>query len=226
MKILIADDHELVREGLRNILNVLLSAPVIHDARNAQEVVTELSNERDFSLIILDLMMPGVVGLELLAHARNSADAIPIVVISAHLDPALMKAVMNCGAAGYVPKNTPREIMQMAIKLVLSGGTYFPQAVLQDFSTGTPYIKASVGHAALARHTRDLRSSLTERQKQVLKLLGHGKQNKQIARELGLSEHTVKVHVAAILGALGVTNRTQAVIRARDISVEGAQPTK
>ena len=225
MKILIADDHDLVRAGLRHALHALAPDSEILEARSAAEVQGILALNTKFDLVVLDLVMPGGGGFDLLCNLCDQLTTTPVLVLSAADDAATMRRVLDCGAAGFLPKNTPHEVMLGAFKLVMSGGVYVPPALLVRNGLAQHAVNAlqpgdvpstSTGRAALL-------AELTERQREVLGLLEEGLQNKRIARQLGLSEHTVKIHVAAILNRLGVTNRTQAVIVAQQCGVVGVQ---
>jgi len=225
MKILVADDHDLVREGLRLALQTLAPQAEILEARSAAEVQSIVALNTKFDLVVLDLVMPGAGGFDLLRKLCDQLANTPVLVLSASDDAATMRRVLDCGAAGFVPKHTPHEVMLGAFKLVMSGGVYVPPALLvrdgavkdaRNTLQPADFPTTSTGHVASS-------CELTGRQREVLALLERGLQNKQIARQLGLSEHTVKIHVTAILNALGVTNRTQAVIAAQQFAVVGAR---
>jgi len=206
MKALIADDHALLRVGLTSALAQLGDGPpVCLEAEDASQVMETLSVHPDLDLVLLDLFMPGANGFELLSNVCNTAADAPVVVLSASEDTAHMRKALDCGASGFISKSAPRDVMISALRLVLAGGIYVPpdlvRAQLQDVGNGP------AGEIAAA--------ALTARQRDVLKLLGLGRSNKQIARELDVSENTVKIHVAAILRALGAANRTEAVAVAR-----------
>ena len=224
MKILIADDHDLVREGLRHALHALITDVEILEARSAAEVQSLIALNTKFDLVVLDLVMPGAGGFDLLGKLCAQLGNTPVLVLSASDDAATIRRVLDCGAAGFVPKHTPHEVMLGAFKLVMAGGVYVPPSLLarnnaannREITLQPGDFPSTSGRAALA-------TELTERQREVLALLERGLPNKQIARQLGLSEHTVKIHVAAILSALGVTNRTQAVIVAQQFGTVGAR---
>ena len=217
MKILIADDHDLVRAGLRHALHALAPESEILEARSAAEVQDNLTLNIKFDLVVLDLVMPGGGGFDLLCNLCDQLTTTPVLVLSASDDAATMRRVLDCGAAGFLPKNTPHEVMLGAFKLVMSGGVYVPPALLvrNGFAQHAVNVLQPGDVPATSTGRAALLAELTERQRGVLVLLEEGLQNKQIARQLGLSEHTVKIHVAAILKRLGVTNRTQAVIVAQ-----------
>lgn len=205
MRILVADDHALVREGLVHTLQELDPAAEIIEADSAAAVHAALTGSAGFDLALLDLFMPGVEGFDLFAAVCDRFPELPVVVLSASEEPAHVRKAIDCGASGYVPKSSGREVMLNALRLVLAGGLYLPPATLSGGADEAP--------AAAARL---LLGSLTPRQREVLRLLGAGLSNKEIARQLGLSENTVKIHVTAILRSLQVSNRTAAVVLARE----------
>ena len=206
MRILVADDHALVREGLVHILRELDPAAEIIEADSAAAVHVALVGGAGFDLALLDLFMPGVEGFDLFTDVCDRFPELPVVVLSASEEPAHVRKAIDCGASGYVPKSSGREVMLNALRLVLAGGLYLPPVTLAGGADEAP--------APAAAHL--LLGSLTPRQREVLRLLGAGLSNKEIARQLGLSENTVKIHVTAILRSLQVSNRTAAVVLARE----------
>jgi DNA-binding NarL/FixJ family response regulator len=209
MKILIADDHEIVREGIKLLLSDLSADLSMVEAADRSQVLACLSNNPDLDLILLDLYMPGVTDLDLLSEVCNSYPQIPVIILSATDDARVMQRVIDRGAAGFIPKSAAHAVMSSAIQLVLSGGVYIPPAMVHQPEADAAGIPA--------RMTPVSQLELTPRQIEVLKLLGEGKSNKTIARELGLSAHTVKIHVTAIFKALGVNNRTEAAVASREL---------
>ncbi|WP_207478459.1 LuxR C-terminal-related transcriptional regulator [Arenibaculum pallidiluteum] len=208
MRILIGDDHMLFREGLRRLLEQLSPDASFVDASTFDEVRDIVDAGGAFDLILIDLQMPGwpgFSGIEQLCHAAGDT---PVVVISASESQSDVRAALDNGASGYIPKSSSVKIMLSALHLVLAGGIYLPPSVI---SADTAAAAAVETEAARGAHT------LTQRQWEVLNCLREGKSNKQIAYELGLSEGTVKIHVTAIFKSLGVKNRTQAVIVASEL---------
>lgn len=206
IRILIADDHALFREGLRFMLQDLSDAVDMTEAETLDDVEITLGNGRGVDIVLLDLHMPGMRGITTLAGLKEEFPTPQYVVLSASEDRADVRQALRCGAKGYIPKSSSRNVMVNALRLVLSGGTYIPPFLLEtdgSEATGMP-IQATAAGA----------DGLTPRQNQVLDCLAEGKSNKEIARELGLAEGTVKIHIAGILKALKVNNRTQAVIAA------------
>jgi len=222
VKILVVDDHPLILEALHHVLRALDGGATIHDARTAEDGRRLVAEHPDARLLILDLSLPGADGFSLLHELRNAYPSIPVVVLSASDQREDIMRAIDLGAMGYIPKSSSNLVMLQALRLVLSGGVYLPSVALamRDASSGEP-LRVAEG----ARTTpREL--GLTARQAQVLALILQGKPNKVICRELGLAEGTVKIHVAAILRALNVSTRTQAVIEASrlGLQLEGAMP--
>jgi DNA-binding NarL/FixJ family response regulator len=202
MKILVVDDHVLIREALRGLFRELRPEAIVLEAADAAHAVALLAEQPDIALILLDLSLPDRDGLGLLAELRARHPAISVVVLSGFADRANVMRALDQGALGFIPKSAGREVMTSALNLVFSGGVYIPPEILAAKSpTARPQLPAS-----------DL--GLTGRQGDVLALMMQGKSNKAICRRLDLAEATVKNHVTAILKALGVSNRTEAVLAA------------
>lgn len=213
MKILIADDHPLVREALLRVLGELGEGVTGIEAGDADAVRWVAAEHPDLDLVLLDLCLPGVRGLDLFHALRRDYPALPLVVLSALDDPGTVKAVLAGGALGFIPKSTSHPVMVQALRLVLSGGRYLPPELMpelsgEDWAARTPPAESPAGPGGIPMETL----GLTGRQQEVLTLLAQGKSNKQICRALGLAEATVKIHVTAVLKALRVTSRTQAVV--------------
>ena len=206
MKILIADDHALFREGLRYVLAGVGDDVEILEAKDGAGALVLVAARPDLDLVLLDLAMPGMDGLAGLRALRARTPSVPVVILSASEETIDIRLALDGGAMGFIPKSSTSEVMLSALRLVLSGGVYLPPAILQRSRTG----KGPVASAELTLESL----GLTPRQHDVLRLLGQGKSNKEIARALVLAEGTVKLHVSAILKALDVGNRTQAVVAA------------
>lgn len=207
-RLVIADDHPLFRGALREAVSGLVERTEIAEAGTIDEVAKLLDSDGDVDLILLDLTMPGVRGFSGLMYLRAQFPSVPIVIVSANDDPAVIRRCMDFGASGFIPKTLDIEGMRAAITRVLKGGIWTPPDV--DLETGSD-AQASALMARLA--------TLTPQQVRVLMMLSEGLLNKQIAYELGVSEATVKAHVSAILQKLGVESRTQAVIAAAKIEI-------
>lgn len=214
MKVLVADDHPLVREGLGAMVAELEEEVTVLEAGDSAQTEGLAHAHADLDLVLLDLFMPGAQGHELVSRLCAGGTAAPVVVVSAREDWLLVRKCLDCGAAGYIPKTSPTAVMLSALRLVLAGGVYVPEFIAKTaVGAEQPLQATGAGQGGL--------DVLTGRQREVLSLLCRGLSNKQIARTLRVSENTVKSHVAAILAILGVRNRTGAVIRARELGLDG-----
>jgi DNA-binding NarL/FixJ family response regulator len=213
MKILIADDHELFRDGLRHVLDQLGGPLTIVEASDFNQALAAVERERDIDIVLLDLSMPGMSWNDGLQRLRETLpESVPLIVLSASDDRRHVLQAVNMGAAGFIPKTSSSRVMLSALKLVLSGGVYLPPALLEQGAQGLDGLGSPPGGENAV-------SFLTPRQREVLTLLGQGKSNKEIARVLQLAEGTVKLHVTAILKALNVNNRTRAVVAASQLGL-------
>ncbi|MEW5782359.1 MAG: response regulator [Pseudomonadota bacterium] len=208
MRILVIEDHALVREGLLLALKALEESPdasplEILGARDADEATRLIEQNDDFDLCLLDLMLPGTGGLAFLGVLRKRYPHIPVVVLSALDDADTVAKVMKGGAAGFVSKASPTDVLLGALREVLAGEIWLP-----------PEYRGMSGKKKRARTVAE-RYGLTKSQACVLDLLAEGKTNREIAELLGVTEGTVKIHVSAIFKALGVSNRSQALLVAQ-----------
>lgn len=217
MKILVIDDHPLILEALQHVLRQLDTEVQCFEAQSADAGRQLLAAHPDAGLLLLDLNLPGVQGMELLAELREAYPTVPVVVISGSDRREDVLQAIDTGAMGFIPKRSNNNVMLQALRLVLSGGVYLPMEAFsqRDAVNEAPPPAPTRPHGV---SPRDL--GLTERQAQVLALILQGKPNKLICRELGLAEGTVKIHVAAILRALNVSTRTQAVIEASRLGLQ------
>jgi DNA-binding NarL/FixJ family response regulator len=224
MKILIADDHRLVIEAVKAKLSELEPGIDFVLAMSVDELLASASDDLD--LAVIDLNMPGAEGQAHIDEIRRRHPAVPVIVLSGYEDPAVMRSVLERGVLGFIPKAYSPEVMLSAVRLVLAGGVYVPPMMLSSLPPGVvagiPGIGADPTQrgsgAAAAQTLEHLRNVLTERQVEVLQLLSQGKPNKLIGRALGISEGTVKIHLAAIFRALNVRNRTEAVVAAQTVT--------
>lgn len=209
MRILIVDDHPVMRSGIRMCLQGLDTATETTDAADLDEAVSAASTQGPFDLVLLDLLLPGVSGVETLVAFRNAVDPCPpVVVFSATDDAATVIAALDAGAMGFIPKTSTPALLQSALRVVLAEGIYVPPTVL-----GRAEPPRGARSAPGARPLRRLAElGLTQRQQAVCALIVRGRSVKEIARELGISPATVKAHVQPILRALGVVNRTEAIV--------------
>jgi DNA-binding NarL/FixJ family response regulator len=219
MNILIADDHPLYREALATVLDGLEPGVRIHQAATFDEVIARVSDPSlAFDLILLDLYMGAGDWNAAIEKVRLCCPRTPVIVISGSASRADSERAMRAGAYGYIPKAMKTEEMLSAIRLIVTGGV-----CIQPRDTGAEPGRS--GGISIACHEDiDSRLSLlTARQRDVLAEIGAGKSNKLIARSLGMTEGTVKLHVAAILKCLGMANRTQAAVVAHQLGSSGAQ---
>jgi DNA-binding NarL/FixJ family response regulator len=207
MKILVVDDHPLILEALRQVLRDLHPEIEVLEARDAVQALEQTRTHPGLALILLDLTLPKTHGLELLGELRDSSPHVPVVVLSATEDRETVLRTIHDGAMGFIPKTAKTEVLIAALRLVFSGGVYLPPSVFAG-----PAHAVSEPRPASAQPRSPREVGLTERQAQVLALLVQGKSNKLICRALDLAEGTVKIHVTAILRALNVSNRTEAVV--------------
>ncbi|WP_418118977.1 response regulator [Variovorax sp. 350MFTsu5.1] len=228
MKILIADDHRLVIEAVKAKLSELEPGIEFVLAMSVDELLAGATDDLDLALI--DLNMPGADGQAHIDEIRQRHPAVPVIVLSGYEDPAIMRSALERGVLGFIPKAYSPDVMLSAVRLVLAGGVYVPPMMLTAVPPGiVAGMAQQAGSEAMVRGTgggggggtqtlEHLRSVLTERQVEVLQLLSQGKPNKLIGRSLGISEGTVKIHLAAIFRALNVRNRTEAVVAAQALT--------
>jgi DNA-binding NarL/FixJ family response regulator len=210
MKILVVDDHALIRDAVGGALKALRTDTEILEAVNCNEATRLVEENADLELILLDLNLPDRDGFSLLAELRENHPGISVVVLSAHDDKKTVTRALDLGALGFIPKNARRDVMLSALQLIFSGGVYIPpQALSEQGSSTRPSFGEDSGGVSASTLPQ---LGLTGRQIEVLRLMSEGKSNKAICRALNLAEPTVKNHVTAILKALKVSNRTEAAI--------------
>lgn len=217
MKILIVDDHPLVRDAMVHLLAPLADSIDVLEASDCAAALSLACAHADIDLVLLDLNLPGTRGFEALDRLRQAKPALPIVILSMHRDRATVLEAIRRGALGFIPKASAKDVVVNAVRLVLSGGTYLPPEAVVDVAGPE---RASMPAALAPSPLRSLdQLGLTPRQGQVLALIMRGHSNKEICRALDIAERTVKVHITAVLNALKVTSRTQAVIAANDLGL-------
>jgi len=206
MKVLIVDDHALIREALHAVLKQLKREAVIFEASNSRRAMHIVEEHPDISLILLDINLPDRDGFSVLRELRDRYATIAIIILSSSDDQDTVKRAFKLGALGFIPKTTEREVMLNAIKLVFSGGTYVPSEILEE--TTSPRLANK-----LVKRDSLKGLGLTDRQIEVLALVMKGNSNKVIAKTLNMAVPTVKNHITVVLKALSVTSRTEAVIK-------------
>jgi len=205
MRLLICDDHPLFREGLELVVGQLEPAVELTSLGDAEALLAELARDAGYDLVLLDLGLPGLGGLEALARLRRDHPDLPVLVISASESPGDVRAVLERGASGFIPKSTRGPVLLGALQLVLAGGIYVPPLMMD---AQPPAVLAERRHA------------LTERQIAVLRLLARGLTNREIAGVLKIAEGTVKTHVLHLYEALDVSNRTEAAMRMHELGLD------
>ena len=195
MKLLIVDDHPLLREGLAAFLGQLETDTVVLQAGDAGQALALAAQHFDLAMVVLDLMIPGLDGLSAIAEFGRIRPELPVIVLSSSEDPRDARKALAQGALGYVPKSANPNTLLSAIRLVLNGDLYLPPLLLNEPAGEHNYQRSGISAAE---------GILTGRQLDVLRRLSDGQSNGAIALDLGLSEKTVKAHVTAIFKALNV----------------------
>lgn len=207
MKVLIIDDHPMLRDGLAAVLQQADPQTSVLQARDANEGLALADDNADLDLVILDLQLPGMEGVEAISEFARRRPGVRILILSSSEDPRDVRRSLAAGALGYVPKSAGQQLLLSAIRLVMNGDFYIPPLMLDEKP------RADTSRAANADAVGT--PVLTDRQIEILQLLSEGMPNKTIATSLKLSEKTVKVHVTAIFKTLNVVNRTQAAAAGR-----------
>ncbi len=209
-KIIIADDHPLFRTAMQQAVKQLVPDAEIPQAESLPDLQKLVEEHTDADLVLLDLQMPGAHGYSGLVFLRSHYPEIPVIVVSAAEDPAIMCQAIDHQASGYIPKSAPLEDIAVAIQKVLEGDIFLPEAARRH--------QHQPNQSAL--DLADRLASLTPQQFRVLTMMSEGMLNKQIAYDLDVSEATLKAHVTAIFRKLGVRTRTQAVIAVQSLDIE------
>ena len=224
MKILVVDDHPLVREAMAQLVTQLRGTVEVLQARDCLSALATARDHPDLDLVLLDLNLPGLRGIAALTRFRSEHPTTPVIVVSSFRDRDTVSEVMKRGAVGFIPKSSGRETIVSALQLVLAGSVYVPpEAALGQAGVDDPLPAGIRGRVTSAADI-----GLTPRQGQVLALVMKGRANKEICRELDLAERTVKAHLTAVLNTLKATSRTQAVVAANRLGMDAeyllAQP--
>jgi DNA-binding NarL/FixJ family response regulator len=209
MQVLIADDHPLFRDALRRAVARALPDAELVETDTVAGLFEVAAGHPDADLLLLDLNMPGARGFSALVHLRGQFPRLPVIVVSAREEPAVMRRALACGASGFIPKSADLATIAGAIAEVLDGQLWLPEGIDQHGSLDSEEQALAVRIAGL-----------TPQQFRVLGMLGEGLLNKQIAWDLGVSEATVKAHMTAILRKLGAHNRTQAILVAGRLALD------
>lgn len=205
-ELLIADDHPLFREALRGVVARAFPDVNIHEADQLSTLYLLADTHPDADLLLLDLDMPSTSGFNALTYLRTHHPQLPIVIVSAHEDPLLMRRAIDHGALGFIPKSTDINTLRIALEQVLAGNLWLPEAACRVDSNTIDIT--------------DRVKELTPQQFRILQMVSEGQLNKQIAYQLGVSEATVKAHMTAIMRKLGVATRTQAVLATSKLNLD------
>jgi DNA-binding NarL/FixJ family response regulator len=211
---LLVDDHPILRDAISQTLADLIPGSRTDLATSLQESRNRFATGRRYDYVLLDLQLPDSAGHESLVQMRALAPDTPIIVVTGDARRDVIVRCLEMGAMGYIPKSLQADVVRHALRLAISGQVYVPREALADASMERSMRPARPD----PRNPRSL--GLTARQVDVLRLMMQGLPNKLICRELQLAEGTVKVHVSAVLRALAVSSRTQAVITARDVGID------
>lgn len=213
---LIVDDHPLFCDALGMTLRAVAGIERIETADRLEAALARLEAAPLPDVVVLDLNLPDVAGLDGLIRLRATVPDVPVVVVSSLADNRVIGAALKAGAVGFVPKHSHRDVFRAAFDALRAGGGYVPEGFVLQADPAAP---ASQRDAAIERL-----GLLTRQQAKILQLICEGKLNKQIAWELSIAETTVKAHVTAIMRKLGVQSRTQAVLIAREASFTSLMP--
>ena len=197
IRILIADDHAILRRGLKEILVDELKDAIFAEAGNAQQVLTDVRKQA-WDLVILDITMPGRSGLDLLRDLKQLRPELPVLVLSMHPEDQYAKRVLRSGAAGYMNKETAPKELVTAIRKVLAGGRYVSAALAEKLASDLSADSARLPH-----------ERLSDREFEILRMIASGKTVSQIAEELHLSVTTVSTHRARILEKMDMANNAE-----------------
>lgn len=213
LRILIADDHALVRGGLSLLIRTLHPETVIQECSNFEKVTRALESAEPIDLLLIDLLMPGMQSVESIHSICRKSPDLPVIVVSVKEEMHLIRQALRAGASGYIPKSSPPDVTLNAIRLVLSGGIYIPPDALElrNFAahdgTGGDQPRPAPQESATSS------SPLTPRQSNVLELIAEGKSNQEVGTELGLTAGTVKMHLSRIYKVLNAKSRTDALAK-------------
>ncbi len=217
MRILIVDDHAFVCAGLRATMMAELPGVEVFTAEHGDQALQLLASE-SIDVAIVDLFMPGAGGgFDFIQMLCESYPTLPIVILSASENMAHIRKCLDFGALGFVPKSAPKEMLFEAIAATMKGERFLPDTIRES----VPEMARIFSEIDIGLDYNDITELLTNRQMDILHYVAEGRSNKEIARRLTLSENTVKVHVSAILRALGLKNRTQIGVLGQRLELMG-----
>ena len=207
--LMVADDHPLFRDALCAVIDAGLPGCQLLQAGSVAVALQLAEGHDDLDLLLLDLGLPDAEGLSGLLRLRKAYPQLPVAIISAEQDRRIVLDAIDMGAVGYIPKSTPRDALLAALGRILEGQLYLPPDIMRRPSAPNASPAPPPGSAARL-------ALLTGKQLEVLERMTRGESNKQIARELGIAETTVKTHVSAILRKLDVSSRVHAILVASE----------
>ncbi len=219
MKLLLVDDHALFREGVALLLASLEPNVEVLQAGSCESAMELIAASAGIEIVLMDLQLPGASGLEAIRLLRDRYPELPVVAVSSSEDKETVLQALDAGAMGFITKSSSSSVLRAALKLVLSKGIYLPPSVFLADAMRASVVAEDSTEPTQQRAVTPETLGLTSRQSAVLFRILQGKSAKLIGRELGLSGSTVKVHTSAVLRALNVTTRTQAVISASKLGL-------
>jgi DNA-binding NarL/FixJ family response regulator len=210
IKLLLADDHAVVRAGTRQLLERQPDFDIVGEAVDGEEAV-RLTQELNPDVVVMDVRMPKITGIEATRRIKAENRKVRVLVLTAHDDDEYVFALLQAGANGYLLKTAEIDELVKAIRTVAAG-----QSALAPTVVGKVVAQFTGGKTLLdvLTHSEDEYSGLTERELEILRLVGQGFSNKQIGKELFISDRTVQAHLSNIFAKLGVNTRTEAVMHA------------
>lgn len=215
-RIVIADDHALIRGGLAILIKTFDPRTIILECNSFEKVLKTLESSDRVDLLLIDLLMPGMESIESIRHICTKWPEVPVVVVSVREEMQVIRQALRAGAVGYIPKASSPEVTVNAIRLVLSGGIYIPPDALEmrlETKNGAPSKEETSGGPPVPKQAIASNLPLTARQIEVLDLIAEGKSNKEIGDELGLTAGTIKMHLSRIYKVLNAKSRTDALAK-------------
>ena len=212
IKVLLVDDHPVVREGLRTMLSTASDIEVVAEACDGLDAIEKVNESRP-DVVLMDLRMPNLDGLEATKRIKSQPSPPAIIVLTIYDNDAYIVDAVRAGAGGYLLKDTSRDLLIHAIHAVTSGGMLVKTSLLRDAVLNLAGAAATGQPKNISADAAQL-EELTRREREVLRLVVLGRSNKEIGLELSISEDTAKKHVQTIMLKLGVSDRTQAAVKA------------